>query len=141
MESGGTGTVTSAVLRDDGLMHYAALCSVITHRDLYVPWLYHDQPYFSTVPKPKRRPKNYLQFPTIHHEVIRARLSLKIEEGKSAELNLYGYYHPTTRYGKRSEILIQISYIWRIMYRESVDRKRFWWWKIHPGAVGMALKS
>ena len=31
MPSGGTGTVTSAVLR----ISYAELCSIITHRDLY----------------------------------------------------------------------------------------------------------
>lgn len=40
MESGGTGTVTSVVLRDDGLMHYVALTMQRHYSSAPLPWLY-----------------------------------------------------------------------------------------------------
>ena len=128
MPSGGTGTVTSVVLRDDGL----CIMHVMQH---HYSSLYHgsatldqdNQPYFSTVPR-LRKPK---KSPTAHHEVIRARLSQRSRGGlnRTSYASLLdtaneakSFSRPMGNHGG-SERILRVA------------------WKRHPGVIGMALKS
>ena len=126
MPSGGTGTVTSVVLRDDGL----CIMHVMQH---HYSSLYHgsedNQPYFSTVPR-LRKPK---KSPTAHHEVIRARRSQRSRGRGGINRTSYASLLDTANEAKSvsrpmgnhggSERILRVA------------------WKRHPGVIGMALKS